>query len=313
MTSQINPQDINGDYPVAGQPNNTKGFRDNFTNTKTNFEYAANEITELQNKAVLKQALTGGTLDNNMNDALLYAAKIQDFSATSVQIATTLGLVSINYAAGHYQRVSTTGSIQLGFSNWPANNSAGWVRVVINITNTAHTVTLPAEVSVGTTGIQGLSGSVITFAATGTYTFEFVSYDNGATITIQDLSRPLNRYTNGVTSNSATAGIGYATGAGGAVTQGTNRTTGVTLNTVSGAITLVSAAGSTSWQSFTVTNSTVAASDVVIVNQKSGSDLYEIHITAVAAGSFRISYRTTAGTTTEQPVFNFAVIKAVAG
>jgi len=313
MTSQINPQDINGNYPVAGQPNNTKGFRDNFTNTKTNFEYAANEITELQNKAVLKEALTGGTLDNNMNDALIYAAKIQDFSATSVQIATTSGSVSINYTAGHYQRVSTTGSIQLGFSNWPANNSAGWVRVAINITNVAHTVTLPAEVSVGTTGIQGLAGSVITFAATGTYTFEFVSYDSGTTITIQDLSRPLNRYTNGVTSNSATAGIGYATGAGGAVTQGTSRTTGVTLNTVSGAITLFSAAGSTSWQSFTVTNSTVAATDVIIVNQKSGTDLYEIHVTAVAAGSFRISYKTTAGTTTEQPVFNFAVIKAVAG
>jgi hypothetical protein len=313
MTSQINPQDINGNYPVAGQPNNTKGFRDNFTNTKTNFQYAADEITELQNKAVLKQALTGSTLDNNMNDALIYAAKIQDFSATSVQIATTLGLVSIDYTAGHYQRVSTTGSISLGFSNWPANNSAGWVRVVINITNTAHTVTLPAEVSLGTTGIQGLVGTVITFAATGTYTFEFVSYNNGATITIQDLSRPLNRYTNGVTSNSATAGIGYATGAGGVVTQGTNRTTGVTLNTVSGAITLVSAAGTTSWQSFTVTNSTVAATDVVIVNQKSGTDLYEIHVTAVAAGSFRISYKTTAGTTTEQPVFNFAVIKAVTG
>lgn len=313
MTSQINPQDINGNYPVAGQANNTKGFRDNFTNTKTNFEYAANEITELQNKSVLKAALTGSTLDNNMNDALIYAAKIQDFSATSVQIATTSGLVSIDYTAGHYQRVSTTGSIQLGFSNWPANNSAGWVRVAINITNTAHTVTLPAEVSVGTTGIQGYSASVITFAATGTYTFEFVTYDSGATITIQDLSRPLNRYTNGVTSSSATAGIGYATGAGGAVTQGTNRTTGVTLNTVSGAITLFSAAGSTSWQSFTVTNSTVAATDVVIVNQKSGTDLYEIHVTAVAAGSFRISYKTTGGTTTEQPVFNFAVIKAVTG
>ena len=313
MTSQINPQDINGNYPVAGQPNNTKGFRDNFTNIKTNFEYAANEITELQNKAVLKQALAGGVLDNNMNDTLIYAAKIRDFSATLVQVTTTSGPVSIDYTAGHYQAINTTGSIGLGFSNWPANNSAGWVRVVINITNTAHTLTLPAEVSVGTTGIQGLAGSVITFAATGTYSFDFVTYDNGATITIQDLSRPLNRYTNGVTSNSATAGIGYATGAGGAVTQLTNRTTGVTLNTVSGAITLVSAAGSTSWQSFTVTNSTVAATDVVIVNQKSGTDLYEIHVTAVAAGSFRISYKTTAGTTTEQPVFNFAVIKAVAG
>jgi hypothetical protein len=222
-------------------------------------------------------------------------------------------LVSIDYTAGHYQRVSTTGSISLGFSNWPANNSAGWVRVVIDITNPAHTVTLPGQVSEGTQGIQGLVGTVITFAAAGIYTFEFVSYNNGATITIQDLSRPLNRYTNGVTSNSATAGIGYATGAGGVVTQGTNRTTGVTLNTVSGAITLVSAAGTTSWQSFTVTNSTVAATDVVIVNQKSGTDLYEIHVTAVAAGSFRISYKTTAGTTTEQPVFNFAVIKAVTG
>lgn len=115
-----------------------------------------------------------------------------------------------------------------------------------------------------------------------------------------------------VLAQSATGGLGYGTGAGGAVTQITSRTTGVTLNKVSGAITLVSAAGSTSWQSFTVTNSAVAATDTVIVNQKSGTDLYMIHVTAVGAGSFRISYATTGGTTTEQPVFNFAVIKAVA-
>jgi len=108
------------------------------------------------------------------------------------------------------------------------------------------------------------------------------------------------------------AGLGYGTGSGGAVTQATSRTTGVTLDKTNGAITLVSAAGSATWQSFTVTNSTVAATDTVIVNQKSGTDLYMIHVTAVAAGSFRISFATTGGTTTEQPVFNFAVIKAVA-
>lgn len=117
--------------------------------------------------------------------------------------------------------------------------------------------------------------------------------------------------TTSILSSGATSGIGYATGAGGAVTQGTNRTTGVTLNKASGAITLVSAAGSTSWQTFTVTNSAVAATDVVIVDQKSGADLNEIHVTAVAAGSFNITFRTTGGTTTEQPVFNFAVIKGV--
>ena len=117
--------------------------------------------------------------------------------------------------------------------------------------------------------------------------------------------------TAGVTS-SGTAGVGYATGAGGTVTQGTSRTTGVTLNKTTGAITLFSAAGSATAATFTVTNSTVAATDVIILNQKSGTDLYDLMVTAVAAGSFNITFRTTGGTTTETPVFNFAVIKGVA-
>lgn len=106
-------------------------------------------------------------------------------------------------------------------------------------------------------------------------------------------------------------GIGYGTGSGGTVTQASSRTTGVTLNKTNGAITLVSAAGTATWQSFTVTNSTVAATDTIKVSQKSGTDLNMIHVTAVGAGSFRISFATTGGTTTEQPVFNFAVLKAV--
>jgi hypothetical protein len=112
--------------------------------------------------------------------------------------------------------------------------------------------------------------------------------------------------------SSGTAGVGYATGAGGAVTQGSSRTTGVTLDKTTGAITLFSAAGTTSATTFTVTNSTVAATDVIILNQKSGTDLYDLMVTAVAAGSFNITFLTTGGTTTEQPVFNFAVIKGVA-
>jgi hypothetical protein len=43
--------------------------------------------------------------------------------------------------------------------------------------------------------------------------------------------------------------------------------------------------------------------------QKSGTDLYEIFVTNVAAGSFKMTFFTTGGTSTEQPVFNFAVIK----
>ena len=116
----------------------------------------------------------------------------------------------------------------------------------------------------------------------------------------------------GAVTSSGTAGVGYATGAGGTVTQATNRTTGVTLNKTTGAITMFSAAGSSTAATFTVTNSTVAATDVIILNQKSGTDLYDLMVTAVAAGSFNLTFRTTGGTTTETPVFNFAVIKAVA-
>jgi hypothetical protein len=109
-----------------------------------------------------------------------------------------------------------------------------------------------------------------------------------------------------------TAGVGYSAGGGGAVTQITTRTTGVTLNTNSGAITLVSAAGSATPASFTVTNSKVAATDTIVLVQKSGTDLLELHVTAVAAGSFRVTFFTTGGTTTEQPVINFAVLKGAA-
>ena len=115
----------------------------------------------------------------------------------------------------------------------------------------------------------------------------------------------------GVGFTATTNGFGYATGSGGAVTQATSRTTGVTLNKTNGAITLVSAAGLATYQSFTVTNSTVATTDTIIVNQKSGTDKNIILVTNVAAGSFEITFATTGGLTTEQPVFNFAVIKAV--
>jgi hypothetical protein len=153
------------------------------------------------------------------------------------------------------------------------------------------------------------SGSCPMTVKTGVWTTAPIAPLNGASVSATPTSVAAS---GAVTSSSATGGVGYATGAGGAVTQGTNRTTGVTLNDVCGAITLISAAGSATPASFTVTNSTVAATDTVIVSQKSGTDLYEIFVTAVAAGSFKITSFTTGGTTTETPVFNFAVLKAVA-
>ena len=173
MTSQINPNNVDGNYPVAGVPNNTQGFRDNFTNIKTNFQYAESEIDDLQSKVVLKAALAGTTLNNNMADSLMYAVKLQDVSYTYVANTATSGSITLDYSAGQYQFISTTGSVSLNFSNFPASGTSGVLRVIVNITNTAYTLTLPAAVSLGTTGIQGYAANVITFAATGTYQFDF--------------------------------------------------------------------------------------------------------------------------------------------
>jgi hypothetical protein len=220
MSSQINPNNIDGAYPVAGQDNNSQGFRDNFTNTKQNFQYAENEINDLQNKAVLKAALIGGVLDNNMNDNLIFAAKIQDFSATAVPVGTTVGSVLLNYAAGHYQLITTTGSVTLNFANFPNTGSYGYLRIQINITNVAHTLTLPASVSLGLSGIQGISpgtagvSNTITFGVSGRYEFAFSTSDGGVTVTLFDLNRALTNFASAdiVTDDVTASGFISATG-----------------------------------------------------------------------------------------------------
>ena len=113
--------------------------------------------------------------------------------------------------------------------------------------------------------------------------------------------------------SSGQGGIGYTTGAGGVVTQITSRTTGVTLNTVSGAITLFAAAPVVgTWFSFTVTDASVAATDTVSLSVQSATNTYQAAVTAVAAGSFRISMVSVVGTASDSPVVNFNVIKGSA-
>lgn len=219
MTSQINPNNIDGTYPVAGVSNNTQGMRDNFTNTRTNFQYARDEINELQQKAVLKSAVTGTTLDNNMNDNLIYAVRLQDVSYTLINVAATSGTVTLDYAAGQYQQINTTGSVSLAFVNWPVSGTIGSIQIVINITNPAFTVTLPAAVSQGLTGLEGISpgtpgvSNTITFNQIGNFVFEFVTPDAGTTVYIFDRSRPRVLYTAAVAIEDETPSTSTATGA----------------------------------------------------------------------------------------------------
>jgi hypothetical protein len=144
---------------------------------------------------------------------------------------------------------------------------------------------------------------VITFAATGTYQFEFSTVDSGTTITIFDLNRALTAYTNP---------FGYVAGGGGTVTQATNKATGVTLNKPSGQITMQNTnLAAATIVSFVLTNSTIAATDLLVINHVSGGTIGSYTLDAAcAAGSATIYVRNnTAGGLAEALVLRYAVVK----
>ena len=188
--SSINPNNINGSYPIAGQDNDSQGFRDNFTNVKNNLTFAKTEIEDIQTNAILKTGLAGTTLNNEMNNAQLKGAQllktVETFKDLAIQTSTT-----VSFADGHYQKVTTGGPLTISaFTNWPTSGFYAKLRLEIVITTPAtDTVTLPSTVSVGLSLVQGAIGQTITFKQAGSYVFEFTSYDAGTTITITDLSR----------------------------------------------------------------------------------------------------------------------------
>lgn len=112
------------------------------------------------------------------------------------------------------------------------------------------------------------------------------------------------------------AGVGYTTGAGGIVTQATNRTTGVTLNTLTGSITTNNASlAAETAAAFTVTNSTVAITDTVVVSIRSGSNggNTTVIVNTVTSGSFnlQVANQNASGGAAETGaiIINYAVIK----
>ena len=115
-----------------------------------------------------------------------------------------------------------------------------------------------------------------------------------------------------ITSSSPTLGVGYGTGAGGTIAQLTSRITPVTINKICGSITLVNAAGSITWSSFTVNNTTVGATDTILLSYSGGSNTYLFLPGKIIGGtSFIINFVSIIGTAVDQPTINFTIIKSV--
>ena len=111
-------------------------------------------------------------------------------------------------------------------------------------------------------------------------------------------------------------GIGYLSGSGDAVTQGGSaKTTTVVCNTPTGVITMDDAAlAGAAEVNFTVTCSSVAATDTIVLSIQSGGTPgeYLCGVSTVAAGSFQIAISNLSGSDASDAILiNYAVIKGV--
>jgi hypothetical protein len=200
MTSQINPNNINGEYPVAGQDNNTQGFRDNFTNIKVNFQYAETEITNLQANSISKVS----TSVNEFNDSVIYGARLQNTGYIQLNRGNVAPTANINYAAGSFQTITANANTTVNFTGLPAAGNTAVITLAINAvaansSTNPYTLTV-ANVNNSSSGIIGYSGGVLSFPRTnstvaGTHTYQFVTDDNGSSFTVtpvSTLASPLN-------------------------------------------------------------------------------------------------------------------------
>lgn len=191
--SSINPNNIDGQYPIAGQDNDSQGFRDNFTNIKNNLTFAKTELEDLQSKVLLKSPLSGTTLSNDLNNVQLVNPQLIQVTETINDLGTLDGTVTVNWEDAHFQIVTTdgsgTGSIELAFTGWPTSGYYAKMRLAVNVDDVGDTVTLPtSDVTIGLASANAnVSTGTISYGATGTYMYEFSTWDGGTNVAVIDL------------------------------------------------------------------------------------------------------------------------------
>lgn len=181
MASNINPDQINETFPVAGQDNPSQGFRDNFSATKNNLSTAQSEITTLQDTTAKLNA-NNNFQSNELSGALFIANKVKVFDGGIIG-----GSQDVNLSNGHYQKFTVSDSISLTFNEWSsANNQQDIVYVELLGNNaTPKTITF-ATVQGGSFKVQSPNSNPITVDnASDPIIYKFWSYDGGLTVYMQ--------------------------------------------------------------------------------------------------------------------------------
>ena len=198
--STINTNAINVNYPVPGVNNNSQGFRDNFAAIVTNLNAAGNEITDLQNKVVVKQALIGTTINNDMANTLISNASTRSFRATTYNLGNALaGTVLVNASLGDVQYGTIAGDTTINFGSWAPTGTQSNVQINLSISNTLSTITFPSSATLspdtGATTLENYSnvgGNLAVTIPNGVTQLNYLisTTDCGNSLYITPINRP---------------------------------------------------------------------------------------------------------------------------
>lgn len=125
MTSKINElrlyDNINENFPVAGQDNDTQVFRDNFDAIKQSVTYAGNEITDLQTNSARTD------VENDFNKNIILNAVLQNVREQTFEggaYGSDRSDVTVNFENGPYQYFIFTGTDKtITFDQFPGDPS----------------------------------------------------------------------------------------------------------------------------------------------------------------------------------------------
>ena len=189
--STINTNGINVNYPVPGVNNNSQGFRDNFASIKTNLNTAGTEITDLQNKVVVKSALANTTVDNDMANTLISNALTRSFRASTYNLGGSItGTLVINVSLGDVQYGTIAGNTTIQFTGWAPTGTQSNVQLQLAVSNSSATISFPTEVTNGVTSLENYANVANTSTVTVPYgvtelDYRFSTVDCGNTITVE--------------------------------------------------------------------------------------------------------------------------------
>lgn len=293
---------------------------------------SANNLSDLASAATARTNLQLGTGDSPQFTALGLGVApgvgeviVASAAQTGVLKAKITNTSNNSGAYASYQLFNDAGNAGAFFYNSSANTTYGGVNSFNMVNTAAGPISFSTNDTVRVT-ITATNGNVkIGGTAVRTTT------EGSKHLDLFDGTAPAGSLTNGFSLYSSSGqarimgsggaivllgagGVGYGALAGGARTQGTSKSTGVTLDTACGQITMNNAAlAANTAVSFTLTNAMIAATDVVKVTIGSGATArsYIVQVDATAAGSCVITvWNMTAGSLSEALVLNFAVLKA---